>query len=68
MSDSKKFNTASMITRPDFARGTMGTDINPSNGSKLRGEVIDKSKRQAIAGHSKQAHFSMGHQGKLSVT
>lgn len=37
------------IARPDYARGSLGQDKNPAARSALKGEVIDKSQRQAIA-------------------
>ncbi len=41
----------------NFARGTLGKDMNPHANHVLMGEVIDKSVRDNIGKLSKQAHL-----------
>ena len=49
MSDQSKFaSVGSVIKRPDFARGTMGQDMNPAQVHAIKGDVIDKTQRAAI--------------------
>lgn len=67
MASHVKYIPNDKIARPDFARGSIGMDKNPAAASTLKGDVIDKTQRKAIAAFSNNAHFHMGGSSNASL-
>jgi len=56
----KGFIPGNQVGRPDFIRGSMGSDINPHNAFASSATCVDKTVRDEIGGNSKTAHFTLG--------
>ncbi len=58
MTETVKFLPQSQGGRRTNTYGGMGRDLNARNFTVIEGDVVDKSRRQAIARFSTSAHFN----------